>query len=321
MGASANFFKGNCFDDIFWMICKDAWQPDYVTSPRGMKIKEFIAPTIQLTDPRARLCANPHRNANYGFAVGEFLWYWTGKQDLKTMLYYNKRMGNFSDDGFTLNSAYGYRTRVWDIAVGQEETNDGPKAIQTTQWDAVKKTLLEDPDSRRAILIIGQAPDYTVGAFQPSKDLPCTLSLQFFIRDNKLRMHVTMRSNDVFWGLTNDIFSFTLLQEAMMLELRAAGMRELELGDYTHTAGSLHIYEQHFAPAEAAAKSYLAMEFPAARPMEPIDLEGLARLVEYECELREGRVAPDGSARFNGGVRWMAEQLESHRRKRDGERG
>jgi hypothetical protein len=80
--------------------------------------------------------------------------------------------------------------------------------------------LLKDHDSRRALVLINRANDQIYAVDHGSKDVPCTLSLQFFVRDNKLHLHAHMRSNDVFWGLTYDLFSFTMLQEVMMLELR-----------------------------------------------------------------------------------------------------
>lgn len=311
-------FQSKTFDDLFDYTVKEIMEfPEYECKPRGQVVKEIIAPTLELTNPRARILACPERAADYGFGVGEFFWYWLGKQDVESMLYYNKRMGNFSDDGFTLNSAYGHRTRNQGYSV----PNSVGQSMYPTQWDAVKKTLLEDPDSRRAILIIGKAEDYTVGAYQPSKDLPCTLSLQFFIRNNQLHLHTTMRSNDAFWGLTYDLFSFTLLQECMMLELQKAGMKGLELGKYSHTAGSLHIYDRHFTQASAIVSRYVLLGSTSAEPMLPISLEELASLAEQEAALRTGKVAEIGEAQFSSGVRWMAQQLNAHRRKRDGERG
>jgi thymidylate synthase len=315
-----NMFS-NTFDDLFAQVVHEIYKyPEYECKPRGQVVKELIAPTIELVNPRARILASPQRAADYGFGVGEFFWYWLGKQDVESMLYYNKRMGQFSDDGFTLNSAYGYRTRQQTF-VAMQWAPDGTRLYdQTTQWHAVKKTLIEDPDSRRAILIIGKAEDYTLGAFKPSKDLPCTLSLQFFIRNNKLHLHTSMRSNDAFWGLTYDLFSFTLLQECMMLELREAGMKDLDLGFYSHTAGSLHIYDRHFAQASAIADTYLSQGVIAAGPMAPLSLKELALLAEQEEALRTGKVKQIDTAQFSSGVLWMAEQLNAHRRKRDGER-
>lgn len=97
------------FDNIFRALLKDLRNdPEFTCKPRGMEVSELIVPTIVLTNPRKRLIHNPVREANYGFAVGEFLWYYGSNQDLDSILYYNKRMKDFSDDGKTVNSAYGY---------------------------------------------------------------------------------------------------------------------------------------------------------------------------------------------------------------------
>lgn len=317
-------FMNESFDSLYVdLVSKANSDPEYECAPRGSKIRELIAPTLTLYNPRSRLLANPGRKADYGFAVGEFFWYWLGKQDLESMTYYNKRMPQFSDDGFTLNSAYGYRTRVKCLEVNRKPVGVGgcSEPVYATQWMAAKKTLLDDPDSRRALLVIGEPSDYAAGAYRPSKDLPCTLSLQFFVRDDQLRLHTTLRSNDIVWGLPYDLFSFTLLQECMMLELREAGMKDLQLGPYTHTAGSMHVYERHFAMASEVTSAYLEHRFQPAAPMEPISLAELAALAEDEEALRTGKKAAIDEDRYSGGVRWMAGQLVRHRAKRDTERG
>jgi len=311
--------KGDNFELLFSRVVSHIrYSPQYITSPRGSLCYENTVATLHLTNPRARLLANPARKADYGFGVGEFFWYWQGKRDLETMLYYNKRMANFSDDATTLKSAYGYilRPPPWKIFDGA--TNPYPYYL--TQWESCTRELLKDRDSRRAVMMIQDRQNVCDLAFKDTKDFPCTLNLQFFIREDKLHLHVNMRSNDAFWGLTYDLFSFTLFQEMMMLELREAGYDSLQLGEYTHCAGSLHIYEKHFKDADAVVKAYLNTEFEAAAPMEPLSLGELASLAEQEELLRTGKVAEIGETQFSGGTRWMAQRLNEHRRKRDGER-
>lgn len=302
-------FVANTFDTLFAKaVGRINQKPQYICSPRGQKIKEAIAPTLILTNPRARLLANPARDVKYGFGAGEFIWYFTGRNDLEMMLYYNKRMRDYSDDGKTLNSAYGFRFRM------PMETG------APNQWEIAKRTLLKDPDTRRALILINEPFDQYEAELHGSKDVPCTLSLQFFIRENKLHLHAHMRSNDAFWGLTYDLFSFTLFQECMLLELQIAGMKDLELGEYVHTAGSLHIYERHFGMADSVLETYLDERFQQAAPMEPLSLGGLSLLIEEEEALRTGKVAQIDEAQFDGGARWMAQQLNAHRRQRDAER-
>lgn len=318
---------GDSFDQIYFELMQQLMcEPEFVCSPRGKKINEVIATTLVLTNPRNRLLTAKARQCNYGFAVGEFLWYWQGKSDLATMLYYNKRMKDFSDDGISLNSAYGYRLKgseraLYCKAIGKYETR--------SQWQTCIETLLEDPDSRRAVMLINDRDDEQEAITNGSKDVPCTLSLQLFIRDSKLFLHTHMRSNDAVWGLTYDLFSFTLFQEMMLLELRQhEQFKDLELGSYFHTAGSLHIYDTHYKMAEdiiAEYKERLAMaDMSLAKPMAPV---GSLRGMEALCRAEEAiRIPQDGPTPgweledWNGTcMQWMVKQLLDHRNKRDAE--
>lgn len=299
------------FDYAMYDILRSAlYDPQYECSPRGSLIKELIAPTFELRNPRARLIHNPERKMNYGFSVGEFLWYWQGREDLEMMQHYNKRMKDFSDDGKTLNSAYGKRLMTnWVVP-----TVHGP-----SQWQACVQTLLADSDSRRAVMLINRAEDEIKAATVGSKDVPCTLSLQFFVRDNKLNLHVVMRSNDIIWGLCNDLFSFTLFQECMLLDLRKhAQFETLELGSYYHTAGSLHLYERHFEQAEMMLEAYRKKQIETA--MEPLtSLEDLVRLCQDEELLRARKTDKIDETRYSSGLRWMVGCLNGHRERRDAE--
>ena len=139
---------------------------------------------------------------------------------MKIIEYYSKMYPNFSDDKVTVNGAYGDR-----IFGGK-----------FSQWEQVKNILSTDPDSRQAVISIYQPRDL----FISSSDIPCTCVLQYFIRNGKLNAITYMRSNDIYLGLPYDIFSFTMLQEMLAVELN------VELGTYTHMVGSLHIYEKNF---------------------------------------------------------------------------
>lgn len=316
-------FHGDNFDEIYQQIVFELMRsPQYVCSPRGQTIKEGLASTLILSDPTARVLMNPARETNYGFAVGEFIWYWQGAQDLQSMLYYNKRMGGFSDDGVTLNSSYGYRMRRQTY--GPHCTFENylkPEGTPLSQWDVCILTLMEDPDSRRAVLLINGPIDQVKAATIGSKDVPCTLSLQFFVRDGLLHLHTHMRSNDVIWGLTYDLFSFTLFQEMMLLELRGSSEKfsKLGLGSYYHTAGSLHIYDRHFDLSERIIRDYdrAAWETVSGR-MDPItSINDLNRLCVDESLLRTGEIRRIDETAYGGGLRWMAKKLNEHREKRD----
>lgn len=78
-----------------------------------------------------------------------------------------------------------------------------------------------------------------------TKDFPCTIFLQFFIRDKKLHLICSMRSNDLILGFTYDAATFTLFQEKMLLELRQK-IPDLKMGHYFHFASSMHVYKKHY---------------------------------------------------------------------------
>ena len=246
-------------EQAFHLVLDHIKKEGIETSPRGLKIKELINCCITITNPRDRIISCPERKINMAYAFGELCWYLSGRNDLRTMKYYSKFMNKCSDDGETLNSAYGYR-----IFMGEHPL------IPFNQWANAKRLLKEDKDSRQAIIHLHTPND------KKTKDEVCTLSLQFLIRDNKLNMITTMRSNDIVLGFTYDVFAFTMLMEMMANELN------VELGTYYHNAGSMHIYENKFSLLEKHTMSEL-------RPMEPFEYEvsDFETLVDIEEEIRE----------------------------------
>lgn len=110
------------------------------------------------------------------------------------------------------------------------------------QLQAIIKELNIRPESRQAVASIWWTSDLKV--LGKKKDMPCTLTWQFLVRDDKLHMVTNMRSNDVWLGLPYDIFCFTCVQRMM------AGTLMLEPGTYTHNVGSMHLYERNFQAAK-----------------------------------------------------------------------
>lgn len=244
----------------------------YESSPRGSKIKENIALSFSITDPRNRLLYIPERDFSLSYCMAEMLWYLSGSNSTEWIANYSTFWKNISDDGTTANSAYGARL-----------FRQHPKIAQGrfTQWEYIKEELRKDPDSRRAVMHI-RVPDDSIDA---KLDVPCTLSLQFFIRDNLLHLVVHMRSNDVVLGLSFDVPAFTMMQELMALELG------LELGTYTHIANSMHVYERHFEMCNSIMNGFHtsfrdAFEHGKIRPMPVMTSPPTEELVSYEEQLR-----------------------------------
>lgn len=196
------------------------------SKPRGQKIKEILGFNVCIENPIDRIIYSPSRKMSMSYAVGEFIYYITGNNTLDFIQYYSKQFKNFTDDGKTINSAYGYRIFGYS------------NLFEFNQWEFIKNKLKQDPDTRQAIIHLHMPNN------KPTNDELCTLTLQFMIRDNKLNLLVNMRSNDIIWGYTYDVFNFTLLQELMANELN------IPIGKYYHNAASMHIYERDWNKLE-----------------------------------------------------------------------
>lgn len=209
---------------------------DFISNPRGMKIKEKLGVQFRIKNPRDRLPFVAARNFSLSYLVAETLWYMSGNNSTEWISRYAPFWKDISDDGKTANSAYG--ARIF-------KRNDRIAGGKLVQWDYVVNELKRDSDSRRAVIHI-RTPDDSVHAV---KDVPCTLALQFFIRDEKLHLHVNMRSSDIILGLSYDVPAFTIMQEVMANELGVG------LGEYVHTSNSLHCYERDFKMLDEIAAS------------------------------------------------------------------
>jgi thymidylate synthase len=206
--------------------------------------REEIGVLLQLSNPRARLSRVENR-ARLFSCLGELLWYLAASNKLKFIRYYIPRYAEASDDGRTIFGAY------------------GPRLFKTknrhNQLNQVIKILKKRPDSRRAVIQLYDAGDM-VGEH---KDVPCTCTMQFMVRGSALHMMVHMRSNDAFIGLPHDIFAFTMIQE---LVARSLGV---EVGQYNHAVGSLHLYDVD----DDAARRYLKGGWQSVIPMPPMPAE------------------------------------------------
>ena len=205
--------------------------PEYVSSPRGMKIKERLACSFKIKNPRYRIPFVPSRGFSNTYLIGELLWYFSGEDSTDWISKYSSFWKRISDDGKTANSAYGSRIFKAHERIAGE---------QLIQWDYVMSELSSDSDSRRAVIHIRSPWD----SARAKLDVPCTLTLQFFVRDEKLHMVVNMRSSDLILGIAYDIPAFTMMQELLATQLGVG------LGEYMHTSNSLHIYERHFEMVE-----------------------------------------------------------------------
>lgn len=244
----------------------------YDIQPRGLKCREQIGYQITLENPRDRIVTLPSRDLKFRYLLAEFIWYLSGDPQSESIAKYAPFWRQIADDAGQVNSNYGYRLLGYAPA----------SLMPYNQWENVKSLLLKDRDTRQAMMHINLPFDYT----RPSKDVPCTLNLQWFIRDNRLILCVNMRSNDIILGFCNDVFQFTMMQEMMLCELNQhPGYENVELGDYIHTAGSMHLYETHF---EMAAKCLAENPMENVIVMKPMVFNDQIKqdLIAYEKDWR-----------------------------------
>lgn len=159
------------------------------------------------------------RDISMFYLLGEWMWYLSGRNDVDFISVFGKMWRSLSDDGKTNNSAYGYLIK---------------EAFGFNQVEKIVELLKKDPNSRRAVININ-TPNVNV---IETKDEPCTIALQYFLRDGKLHSTTVMRSNDIFLGFPYDVAFFTELQKTIADKLG------VEYGTYTHIANSLHVYDR-----------------------------------------------------------------------------
>jgi thymidylate synthase len=116
----------------------------------------------------------------------------------------------------------------------------GSENGQKSQYERVIEQILKRKSTKQAFLSISEQADYKFRD-EKYKSPPCTIGLHFFVRESKLNVTCYMRSNDAYIGLPHDLFCFTMLQELISLKT------DIPIGNYTHCATSMHVYDEHFA--------------------------------------------------------------------------
>ena len=206
---------------------------------RGSKQLERNFTSIVIEDPTQLNIEVPVRKFNKNYAVAEWLWYVSTNPKVNNISKLASIWEDISDSFDEAESNYG--SYIFSQNHGEN----------SSQWDWVIEELVNDPDSRRATIVINQP--YHKG--KNPKDYPCTHYIHFFVRGGKLDMGISMRSNDAIFGFCNDVFTFSLFQQLMLNELNERGMN-ISLGKYYHHAGSFHVYERHFKMMNTILANY-----------------------------------------------------------------
>ncbi len=173
--------------------------------------------------------------------IYELLWFLKGDTNIKYLTDHGVSIWNeWADENGELGPVYGAQWRSWQGA--------GGKVVD--QISEVIQQIKTNPDSRRLIVSAWNAAEIPNMALAP-----CHALFQFYVADGKLSLQLYQRSADVFLGVPFNIASYALL--LMMV----AQVCDLEVGEYIHTFGDVHIYNNHFEQV----KTQLARE-PRALP-------------------------------------------------------
>lgn len=199
-------------------------------SPRGQLTRELRHVTVVLDDPALAPPLAVRWNFNHGIAAVETVQLLAGVSCLSQLDEVSK--GRFSRyaDGGRLLGAY------------------GPRLYR--QFPEAERRLRADPDTRQAVLNLWRLDEPV------TRDVPCTLSLTFAVRKDRLELTVHMRSNDLTMGVPYDWFVFSRVHLAM------AEVLGLEPGPYVHKVDSLHLYERDFETAQRLHRDARLVESP-----------------------------------------------------------
>jgi thymidylate synthase len=167
--------------------------------------------------------------------IYELLWFLKGDTNIKYLTENGVRIWNeWADENGDLGPVYGHQWRNWN--------SEGIDQIKE-----LINTLKTNPDSRR-MLVSAWNPSVMPDTSKPFSENvangkaalpPCHAFFQFYVADDKLSCQLYQRSADVFLGVPFNIASYALL--TMMV----AQVCDLEVGDFVHTFGDVHIYSNH----------------------------------------------------------------------------
>jgi thymidylate synthase len=190
--------------------------------------------------------------------IHELLWFINGDTNVKYLQDHDVKIWNeWADENGNLGPIYGHQWRSWTGADGR--THD--------QLLDLIEQIKNNPNSRRMIINA-----WNVGDIDKMALPPCHTLFQFYVAEGKLSCQLYQRSGDLFLGVPFNIASYALF--TMMI----AQVCDLELGDFVHTFGDVHIYSNHMEQI----KLQLSRE-PRELPVMKIN-PNVKDITDFKCE-------------------------------------
>lgn len=161
--------------------------------------------------------------------IYELLWFLRGESNIKYLQEHNVNIWNeWADENGELGPVYGVQWRSW-------KAEDGRTIDQISQ---LIEQIKANPNSRRLIVSA-----WNIGVIDKMALPPCHLLFQFYVAGGELSCQLYQRSADVFLGVPFNIASYSLLT---MMVAQVCG---LQVGEFVHTFGDAHLYNNHIEQA------------------------------------------------------------------------
>lgn len=161
--------------------------------------------------------------------IHELLWFLKGDTNIQYLKDNGVRIWDeWADENGDLGPVYGKQWRSWEA----------PNGVVIDQISELIQQIKKTPDSRRLIVSA-----WNVGDLSKMALMPCHNMFQFYVADGKLSCQLYQRSADVFLGVPFNIASYALL--TMMI----AQVCDLQYGDFVHSFGDVHLYNNHMEQA------------------------------------------------------------------------
>ena len=190
--------------------------------------------------------------------IYELLWFLRGETNVRYLNEHGVTIWDeWADESGNLGRVYGAQWRDWR----------GANGIRVDQIDKIISEIRENPSSRRLIVSAWNPAEIDEMALPP-----CHVLFQFYVNDGELSCQLYQRSADLFLGVPFNIASYSLL--TMMM----AQVCNLAPGDFVHTFGDLHLYQNHLEQA----REQLSRE---CRPLPRIQLNpAITRIEDFRFE-------------------------------------
>ena len=170
--------------------------------------------------------------------IHELLWFLKGETNIQYLSDNGVKIWDaWASETGDLGPVYGYQWRNWP----------SPDGSHIDQIKEIIQLLKTNPNSRRIIVSAWNVADLPDESIKPQDNVkkgkmalaPCHAFFQFYVADGKLSCQLYQRSADIFLGVPFNIASYALL--TMMI----AQVTDLEVGDFIHTLGDAHLYNNH----------------------------------------------------------------------------